>query len=144
MDALRKFALSYPDAREGIACKGTTLEKRTITAGGKAFLFIGAADLMLKLRDSLAEAADVVRQAPAHGKVGANGWVTITLAGIDATPVEMLKRWVDESYRLLAPKRLVAALDASPRDLAPTTTRMKRSTKKQPRPSKKAARARGA
>jgi hypothetical protein len=27
-------------------------------------------------------------------------------------PVELLKLWIDESYRAIAPKRLVAELDA--------------------------------
>ena len=32
---LRAFALSLPDAEEGVACEGTTLEKRTIKVGKK-------------------------------------------------------------------------------------------------------------
>ena len=55
--ALRTFAMALPDTSEGVACEGTSLEKRTIETGGKAFAFFGAADLMLKLDVSLAEAA---------------------------------------------------------------------------------------
>ena len=69
MQALRSLALRYPGAQEGIACNGNSLEKRTIKAGGKAFLFLGPRDAMLKLRDSLPEATRLARELPA-GRAG--------------------------------------------------------------------------
>ena len=49
-ETLRRVALRYPEAEEGVACEGTAAEKRTIKARGKAFLFLGATGAMLKLR----------------------------------------------------------------------------------------------
>ena len=110
VEVLRRQALQYPEAEEGVACEGTALEKRTIKARGKAFLFLSATDLMLKLDHSLPEAAALATAEPGRLKVGAHGWTTVAFGDAACLPVEVLFRWVDESYRLLAPKKLVAAL----------------------------------
>jgi|GEM_PF-1510346 len=110
--ALRLLALKYPEAEEAIACRGTALECSTYKAGNKAFLFIGAAELRLKLGDSLAEADRLAAKSPQVCAVGANGWVKVTLSKDQAPPAGLLERWIDESYRLLAPKKLVALLAA--------------------------------
>lgn len=112
MQTLRTAALQFPEAQEGIACAGTSLEKRTINARNKAFLFLGVADAMLKLRDSLAEANDLAAKEPGRYKVGAHGWVNIAFGEAQSLPVDVLVRWVEESYRLLAPKPLAAMLPA--------------------------------
>jgi predicted DNA-binding protein (MmcQ/YjbR family) len=95
--ALRQAALRHPETEEGVACEGTPLEKRTVKVKGKAFLFLGATDAMVKLDASRAEAKRLGL------KVGSGGWVKVTFDG--ATKVETLKKWIDESYRLMAPKR---------------------------------------
>ena len=69
---LRAAAMKLPDTEEGIACAGTSLEKRTIKVRGKAFLFIGQTDAMLKLSDSLPIATNLAAQHPDHFKVGAH------------------------------------------------------------------------
>ncbi len=43
--------------------------------------------------------------------LGKSGWVTVPLATPKAPPFGVLTDWVEESYRLVAPKRLVAELD---------------------------------
>lgn len=44
--------------------------------------------------------------------LGKSGWVTATFnAGEKAPPVALLKQWLDESYRAIAPKKLVKALE---------------------------------
>ena len=48
-------------------------------------------------------------------KVGKGGWVTARFGPRDDAPVEILKRWIDESYRAVAPRKLVAAL-SQPKD----------------------------
>lgn len=105
--ALRSAALGLPETEEGIACAGTSLEKRTIKVKGKAFLFLGPVDAMLKLSVSLAEAANLAAQEPARYKVGAHGWTTITFGNFESLPVATLVKWVAESYQLLAPKNPV-------------------------------------
>jgi hypothetical protein len=112
-ETLRKVALRYPEAEEGVACEGTTAEKRTVKARGKAFLFLGVTSAMLKLRESLAEAADLAAAKPDRYCVGAHGWVTVTFGDTESPAMDLLVRWVDESYRLLAPKQLVTLLPQS-------------------------------
>lgn len=109
---LRDAALRYPEAQEGIACADTTAEKRTIKVRNKAFVFLGVADAMLKLHASLAEAAQLAAQKPDCFRVGAHGWVTVTFGNAEVLPVDRWVRWVDESYRLLAPKQLARLLPA--------------------------------
>lgn len=101
---LREAALGLPETEEGIACAGTALESRTVKVRGKAFLFLGVTKAMLKLKESLAEATALAARQPAACKVGANGWTNVTVAGegIEPPPVEMLVRWIGESYRLFA------------------------------------------
>ena len=110
MKTLRDLALRYPEAEEGIACAGTAIEKRTIKVRNITFLFLGKADAMLKLTDSLPEAAKLAAKEPATYKAGANGWVTVKFDADRSPPLDVLAAWIDESYRLLAPKQLVELL----------------------------------
>jgi hypothetical protein len=110
LEALRALALGYPEAREGVACKGTSLEKRTVGVRGKAFLFLGAADAMVKLRASLPEANRLAAKDPGRCRAGATGWVTVAVREGDPGTPGLLARWTDESYRLLAPRKLVDTL----------------------------------
>lgn len=98
---LQVAALKLPQTEEGIACAGTSLEKRTIKARGKAFLFLGPGDVMFKLGPSLGEAKQLARAEPAQCKVGAHDWVTVKFTA--KVPVKTLLAWLAESYELLAP-----------------------------------------
>src|SRR5262245_3590177 len=89
--ALRTAALRYPEAQEGIACKGTALECSAFKVGSKTFLFLSAAEAKLK------------RAKP-------SGWVTVKFGAGESPSVGTVEEWLDESYRLFAPKRLVALL----------------------------------
>jgi len=100
MKTLRQLALRHPETSEGIACEGTALESRTIKVRKKAFLFLRAGTAMVKLRDSLPEARKIAAKDPDRCKAGGTGWVT---AATDL-PLAVLKRWVGESYKLMAPK----------------------------------------
>jgi hypothetical protein len=106
---MRTAALALPETQEGIACAGTSLEKRTIKVRGRAFLFLSEADAMLKLGDSLAIASEMALKKPHLYKVGAHGWVVVRFDDAEALPVN----WIGESYRLLAPKALIASLKES-------------------------------
>jgi hypothetical protein len=107
---LRTLALAYPEVGEGVACEGTALEKSTFKARNKAFLFLGTADMMVKLGDSLAEAVGLASEEPDRYKVGAHGWVTVSFDDRELPPIDLLERWIDESYRLIAARQLVAML----------------------------------
>jgi hypothetical protein len=101
MQALRELALRHPGVDEGVACAGTALERRTVKVRGKAFLFLGAGDAMLKLATSLPEAAAWARRQPQAVRVGAGGWVKVTFA--DHGPsAQLFETWIAESYALAA------------------------------------------
>jgi hypothetical protein len=101
IQALRNFALQQPGAEEGVACAGTSLEKRTIKARKKAFLFLGISDLMLKLDEAVPQAEKLAAKAPTCCKVGLRGWVSVKF-GKGAPPERVLLKWVAESYRVMS------------------------------------------
>jgi hypothetical protein len=108
-EAIRRVALQYPEAEQG-----TTCNKQSFKARKKAFLFLGrdaiSFNVMLKLGESLAEAGKLAAQDPTIYRVGAHGWVSATFPHGQTPPPGLLERWIDESYRLLVPKALVALL----------------------------------
>ena len=108
IQAVRKLALGYPEVEESIVCN-----KAAFKARNKGFVFLGMDDesynVMLKLDASISEATRLAK-AESWCRVGANGWVTAVFGHKQAPPPGLLERWIDESYRLLAPKQLVAML----------------------------------
>jgi predicted DNA-binding protein (MmcQ/YjbR family) len=84
----------------------------------KVFVFLGTDDgdrpgFGVKLVESLDQALSLPGASPMGYGLGKAGWVTVRLDG-DLPPEGVLLDWVEESYRAVAPKRLVAALDDSP------------------------------
>jgi hypothetical protein len=83
--------------------------------GAKAFLFMATEDgglsLSVKLPQSGLMALSLPFAAPTGYGLGKSGWVTASFAAKESPPVPVLERWVDESYRTIASKKLVARLD---------------------------------
>ncbi|MFI1971192.1 dGTPase [Streptomyces cinnamoneus] len=112
---VREFALSLPGAGEEFPWGDSAVVK----VNKKIFVFLGEEGnaenpaISLKLRDEEihGHALAVPGAAPTGYGLGRSGWVTVPLTGAD-TPLEVLCDWVEESYRTVAPKRLVAQLDA--------------------------------
>jgi len=80
----------------------------------KVFVFFGTAGssdlgMGVKLPDSAPLALAQPGVTPSGYGLGDSGWVNIRF---DASklPFEVLRDWIDESYRAVAPKKLVAAL----------------------------------
>ncbi|MCG3174332.1 MAG: hypothetical protein GMKNLPBB_02561 [Myxococcota bacterium] len=96
---LRQAAMTLPMAEEGVACEGTALEKRTFKVHRKAFVFLGAADVMMKPGPSAPAAREWAQRQPRFCKVGANGWMTVK-AGADIPP-DTLILWIAESHGLI-------------------------------------------
>jgi len=42
--------------------------------------------------------------------LGKSGWVSASFTAKERPPLDLLREWIDESYRAIAPKKLVAAL----------------------------------
>jgi hypothetical protein len=104
--ALAKLAAKHADVEEGIACAGTAMERRTMKTGKKAFLFFGATDALVKLDASLAEAKKLEKAERKRYRVGANGWVKVTFSADEPPALDVLARWIAESYALVAkPKK---------------------------------------
>lgn len=102
------LALALPEAWEDHPW-GETVAK----VGKKVFAFFGGESsddppLTVKLADGLDQALDLGGEPAGYG-LGRSGWVTI---GCRAAPIGVLGDFVEESYRLIAPKRLGARLDA--------------------------------
>lgn len=111
--ALRTFALRFPGATEDFPWG-----ERVVKAGGKVFVFLGLDPvrggplaLSVKLPQSGEEARDLPFVRPTGYGLGKAGWVTATFEPPARAPVGLLEAWIDESYRAVAPKKLVAALD---------------------------------
>lgn len=108
---LKKFAASLPEVREDFPWGHSAFK-----AGAKAFLFMAAEKgelrLSVKLPHSGLMALSLPFAAPTRYGLGKSGWVTARFVAADAPPVAVLERWVEESYRAIAPKKMVARLDA--------------------------------
>ena len=108
--ALRKHALSYPEAHEDFPWG-----ERVVKVKGKVFLFLGKHEeklgLSVKLPSSASFALGLPFASPTAYGLGKSGWVTARFARREKPPLELLMKWIDESYRAVAPKRLVAGLD---------------------------------
>jgi predicted DNA-binding protein (MmcQ/YjbR family) len=113
-DAVRAFAAGLPEAWEDHPW-GESVYK----VGKKVFVFFGVLGtdaglrFTVKLRDSHEEALAFEWVVPAGYGLDRGGWVTC--AAPDDAPPEMLTGWIVESYRLVAPRRLVAQLDEARR-----------------------------
>jgi predicted DNA-binding protein (MmcQ/YjbR family) len=108
------FALGLPGAYED-----HPWDEDVAKVGTKVFVFLGQPDLRepgmtVKLADSHEQALATPGAEPTGYGLGRSGWVTIPFRP-STPPIDVLKDWVEESYRLVAPKRLVAELEASPR-----------------------------
>ena len=107
-DKLRAFALSFPGAVEDHPW-GEDVAK----AGGKVFVFLGSASsrrMTVKLSESHPHALSIDGAEPTGYGLGASGWVTVPLRA-PGVSLPLLRDWIEESYRVVAPRRLVEELD---------------------------------
>ena len=86
--------------------------------GKKVFVFFGVPDprseqliVCVKLPRSGVAALDLGFTEPAGYGLGRSGWIMARITKADAAPLPLLKGWVEESYRAVAPKKMVALLD---------------------------------
>jgi predicted DNA-binding protein (MmcQ/YjbR family) len=104
---LRACALTYPEAYEEFPWGDRAIKVRK-----KIFLILGAGTSELTVTVKLpasAEAAVALPFAQPTGYgLGKSGWVTCRFAPGEIPPLDLLREWIDESYRAVAPKRLLA------------------------------------
>ncbi|MFF7308378.1 MmcQ/YjbR family DNA-binding protein [Streptomyces sp. NPDC008137] len=114
-EKVREFALGLPGAVEEFPW-GESVAK----VNKKVFVFLGVQDgsyplgVTVKLKDETAHAHALAGPGaePAGYGLGKAGWVAIPLEREGAPAAPVLCDWVEESYRVIAPKRLIAELDA--------------------------------
>jgi predicted DNA-binding protein (MmcQ/YjbR family) len=110
-ESIRKRALSYPETVEDHPWGESAFKVK-----GKTFVFMGQGDAGLsfsvKLDGSRDLALSLAGSEPTHYGLGKKGWVTVRPT--PKTSLDVIYFLMDESYRAIAPKRVVAALPAPP------------------------------
>lgn len=110
--ALRAFGLAYPGAHTKSPWPGHL----DLAVNDKTFAYLSVDGeplaISCKLPASAAMALSLPFTEPTPYGLGKSGWVSAKFADGDDPPVELLKQWIDESYRAQAPKKLVKQLDA--------------------------------
>jgi len=108
---LRAFALSLPEASEDFPWGD-----RVAKVNRKIFAFLGSDAetsrrlITLKLSESHSHAMSLEGAEPTGYGLGPSGWVNVPVDAPEVT-LDVLRDWIEESYRIVAPKRLVAELD---------------------------------
>ena len=136
------FALSLPEAWED-----NPWGERVAKVGKKIFAFFGVERpdgsllVCVKLPKSGPAALETAFVEPAGYGLGKSGWVYAKFEAGDRPPTPLLIAWVEESYRAVAPKKLVrlraaGAAGSAPAGAAPAAK------KRRAKPAKKPARAR--
>jgi predicted DNA-binding protein (MmcQ/YjbR family) len=112
-EKIRKVAMAYPETTEDHPWGHAAFKVR-----GKAFVFMSGGEkekpsevsLSMKLPQSADLALDTGFAEPTGYGMGKHGWVTLTLTTKGTIPLDVVTKWIDESYRAIAPKTLVKKL----------------------------------
>lgn len=129
---VRALALSYPETTEEFPWGD-----RVVKVKGKVFVFLGqdedgAFGCSLKLPKSNALALELPFASPTRYGLGKSGWVSLRGPELAEAPFDLLREWLDESFRAVAPKKIVATLDAA----AASEPAPKKPVKKKPAPNR--------
>ena len=113
-ERLRQFALSMPGAYEDFPWG-----ELVVKVNKKVFVFMGMADrsdagvsLTVKLPESCDQALSQDYASRTGYGLGKAGWVSLRWEAKAKPPIDLCTDWIEESYRAIAPKKLVAELDA--------------------------------
>jgi len=110
-DELLAYALGFPEAWQDMPWDGDLVAK----VGKKIFVFFGTGEqptVGVKLPDSGEQALLSEAVSPMSYGLGKWGWVTVRIDGPDAPDLGVVEDWIEESFRAIAPKKLIARLDA--------------------------------
>ena len=110
LKALRNFGLAYPKAHTKSPWPGHL----DLAVNDKTFAYLSVEgepfSISCKLPQTAGAALMLPFTEPTPYGLGKSGWVTAKFPGARKLPLDMLKAWIDESYRAQAPKKLVALL----------------------------------
>ena len=120
----RKPAVVYANAEAELAAFAVTLPgavedfpwgDRAMKVNKKVFVFLGTHEgglaMSTKLPRSAAIALTLPFASPTRYGLGKSGWVTAQFDANEKPPVDFLCAWIEESYRAIAPKKLLQALN---------------------------------
>ena len=120
---LRAFGLAYPGAH----LKSPWPGHLDLAVNDKTFAYLSREGepfgISCKLPRSAAAALRLPFTKPTEYGLGKSGWVSASFAGRKKPPVDLLKDWIEESYRAQAPKRLLVQLDATRHPTVPVTAK---------------------
>jgi predicted DNA-binding protein (MmcQ/YjbR family) len=111
-ERLCRFALDRPETREDHPWGESAIKVK-----GKTFVFMGVdakrLALSLKLPHSREFALEYPFTKPTAYGLGKSGWVSAEFRKGDDIPLDVLEAWIDESYRAIAPKKLVMSWEGT-------------------------------
>ena len=109
--AIRKHALSFPETGEEFPWGESAFKVK-----GRTFVFMSdgaeGTSFSVKVPSSRDLALSLPGSEPTHYGLGAKGWVTVRPDA--STSMHVLRFLIDESYRAIAPKRVLATLPEPP------------------------------
>jgi predicted DNA-binding protein (MmcQ/YjbR family) len=130
-EQVKQAALEYPGAELAVILG----DHEVIRVKDKVFVWLNDEDGGCGFGLRLPFSQDAALQLPFVEPMGYGmakwGWVGARFKKGDDVPMEMVLEWVEESYRKVAPKKLVAQLDGGAAKAAPT--RPARKPKAKPR-----------
>lgn len=107
---LRALALVYPGVREDHPWGESAFKVKE-----KVFLFMHAGEdrlsFSVKLPHTGPAALSLPFTAPTGYGLGKSGWVSGRIETGREVPFEVLSAWIDESFRAVAPKTVIKAMD---------------------------------
>ncbi len=110
-EEVRKLAMAFPETQEDHPWEHSAFKVKK-----KTFVFMALdADglrLSFKLDQSLFNTLALPMCEPTHYGLGKSGWVTASFEAGDNVPMSHVEKWINESFRLIAPKTIVKHLDA--------------------------------
>lgn len=102
---LRRHGLGLPEAVEEFPWGHSALKVR-----GKTFVFLNQSEEELSLSVKLPASRDFALifdwAEPTGYGLGRSGWVSARFGPDDEPDLELLERWIVESYKAIAPKKL--------------------------------------
>jgi predicted DNA-binding protein (MmcQ/YjbR family) len=125
---LRAFGLAYPGAHTKSPWPG----HMDLAVNDKTFAYLSIEGEPLSISCKLPKSSSVALMLPfctptAYG-LGKSGWVSAQFPDAKV-PIDMLKQWIDESYRAQAPKKFLKQLEGTP-NAAAKPAKPKKPTKK--------------